>query len=171
MKIVLVGYMGSGKSSIGKLLAQSLDYTFIDLDEEIEKSEGSSVTEIFKTRGELYFRKVEHQILKKILASSSNYILALGGGTPCYFENINLCNKYATTFYLQVSVKTLYERLVAKKNKRPLIAHLKDTSLKEFIAKHLFERSHFYLKALHKIITDDKTTTAIVLEIKKNHFK
>ena len=100
-KIILIGYMGSGKSTIAKLLSKSINYEFLDLDEIIEKEQNASVSRIFEQKGEVFFRKLEHQVLKRILQSESNMILSLGGGTPCFTNNQELLKQespFATIF-------------------------------------------------------------------------
>ncbi|MDY0779590.1 shikimate kinase [Tenacibaculum sp. IB213877] len=168
MKIVLLGYMASGKSTIGKYLSARLFLPFIDLDDYIEQREEKSISEIFKDEGEIYFRNKEHQYLKELLEKKEDFILSLGGGTPCYGGNMDLIiqTKDVKSVYLQASIKTLQDRIEAQKNKRPLVANLSDNDLTEFIAKHLFERRYFYDKADFKIVIDDKEMTEIVAEIR-----
>ena len=154
MNIVLLGYMASGKSKIGKELAKVLSYEFKDLDSCIEIAEGKSINEIFNKSGELYFRKKEKEYLKSLLKNSKNSIISLGGGTPCYFNTMEelLLNKDLTTVYLNVSIPVLVNRLKPEMYKRPLIAHIKtDELLIEFIGKHLFERAPFYNQASVKV--------------------
>lgn len=165
MIISLLGYMGSGKTHISRLLSSKLNYNFIDLDQEIIKQEQSTVAEIFNSKGELYFRKTERKILESILQSDDNIVLSLGGGTPVYYDNMNLVNAHSESFYLKNSLKTLVERLTKNKEKRPLIARIADKDLPEFIAKHLFERNSFYLQARYTIDTSDKSAEAIVDDI------
>ena len=166
MKIVLVGYMTSGKSSVGKVLAGSFDCNFIDLDEYIETKEGASITEIFTQKGEIYFRIKEIEYLKEILSLEENIILSVGGGTPCYGENMKLINTTATAVYLKASIKTLLDRLNKEKKNRPLIADLSLEKMTEFVGKHLFERAYFYEQAKLIVKIDDKTIEEIVVEIK-----
>src|SRR5690606_31864596 len=100
-KIVLVGYMGSGKTTIGKKLSKIINYEFIDLDAFIEEKENLTINEIFKTKGEIYFRKIEHLYFIDIINQSSNFILSLGGGTPCYANNhLKLKRSDITSIYL-----------------------------------------------------------------------
>ena len=109
MKIVLLGYMASGKSTIGKLLSKALSMPFIDLDAYIESKEKSSIKAIFNTKGEIYFRKIEHAHLCDLLDSEKDFVLSLGGGTPCYANNMDAIvkAKQTTSFYLQASVSLL----------------------------------------------------------------
>ncbi|MCA0132361.1 shikimate kinase [Winogradskyella alexanderae] len=172
MIVVLLGYMGSGKSTIGSYLANILNYDFIDLDTFIELQEKSKIAEIFRTKGEIYFRKKEAQYLRDILDNSNNLVLALGGGTPCYAINMNqiLNRQNVKSFYLRLSVSQLTDRLLNEKDKRPLISHIKTKDdLQEFIGKHLFERANYYNKS-HVIIDVQNssvkdTTEAILLHL------
>ncbi|MFN0729302.1 shikimate kinase [Polaribacter gochangensis] len=166
MKIVLLGYMGSGKTTIGKFLSDKLNSSFIDLDAYIEEKEQMSISQLFATKGEIYFRKQEGIYLKEILGSKSNSILALGGGTPCYGTNMQeIKNSKATSFYLKGSIPFLAERLEHGKKTRPLIADLKDEELLEYIGKHLFERAPFYEQSDFKIRIDTKSIEEIYCDI------
>jgi len=165
-KIILLGYMGSGKSTIAKLLAEKTTIPFIDLDDRIESQEKLSIKTIFETKGEIYFRKIEHAILKCLMESDESFILSLGGGTPCYAGNHKFLNgNRILSVYLKASISELSERLARDKSKRPAIASLRDDELSEFIAKHLFERSHFYNMADYTVTVDGKSPLAIVCEI------
>ena len=169
-KILLLGYMGSGKSTTGIELAQVLGYSFLDLDDVIKKREGKSITELFKEHGELYFRATERKCLEDIMNRSDSIVLSLGGGTPCYYDTMDylLSLKKAKTFYLKASIDTLCNRLFKEKESRPLISHLNHIDdAKEFIGKHLFERNLFYQKAHHQVLIDNKSVNQIVLEIKE----
>lgn len=166
MKIVLVGYMGSGKSAIGMELAHRLHVQFIDLDNYIESELNTTIAEIFKKKGELYFRKKEHELLKKVLEQNDMLVLATGGGTPVYSGNMKLVQeKTPYVFYLKMSIDGLVARLSKEKEHRPLISHIPDEELPEFIGKHLFERNPFYTLANHIIDCDNKTVESIVGEI------
>lgn len=150
MRIALVGYMGSGKSTVGRLLAGSLGVPFTDLDDYIAEGLGQTIPAVFREYGEIYFRKQEHRLLKEWLQSGDSGVLAVGGGTPCYAGNMELllANTDAVC-YLQVSVPELAHRLRQGQGGRPLIAHLDPAELPEFIGKHLFERVPFYTMATH----------------------
>ena len=162
-KIVLLGYMGSGKSTIAKLLSKKLDLMNVDLDNYIEKKENKSIGNIFKISGELYFRRIENKYLKDLLDSDNYKIISIGGGTPCYSDNIELITeRKCIIFYLRANVDTLADRLFSEKDKRPLISRIKfKKDLKTFISKHLFERNHFYLKSNFVIDVDKKTENEI----------
>ncbi len=166
MKIVLLGYMGSGKSTVGKALSQRLDLRFIDQDAYIEEAEGSAIPELFESRGEIYFRKKEHHYLSEILDRENNFVLSTGGGTPCYGKNMETILRATDhVVYLKLSINALVERLLGEKAERPLISNIPDGELPEFIGKHLFERSFYYNQAKQIILCDGKDPQAIVEEI------
>ncbi|WP_370901082.1 shikimate kinase [Chryseobacterium gossypii] len=165
MIISLVGYMGSGKSHISKILSEKLNFKLIDLDKEISRRNKLTIPEIFETKGEIYFRKLEREALEEILATQENVVLSLGGGTPAYYNNMEIINHNSKSVFLRASVGTLSERLSKQKEKRPLIANISDENLPEFIAKHLFERNGFYSKALFSVVTDSREPEDIVDEI------
>lgn len=166
-KIILVGYMGSGKTIIASRLASVLQKTHLDLDSLIENKENLGVNSIFKTKGELYFRQLENQVFKSLIESDDEFILSLGGGTPCYANNhLFLKNEDVVSIYLKTSVEELHKRLLDNKSSRPLIAAMEEVELKEFIAKHLFDRSYYYHQAKYIVSTDAKSIDAIVEEIK-----
>ena len=166
MKIVLLGYMGCGKSVIGAFLAEKLQIPFYDLDQEIEKETQNSIAELFQIRGEIYFRKKENEVLKKMLDKKNDFVLSLGGGTPCYYNNHELLlQDDIFSIYLKANVDTLVDRLLNEKNQRPLLVNQDEVSLKDFINKHLFDRN-FYYHQVSKIVTvDDKSVLQIVDEI------
>lgn len=157
--------MGSGKSHVSKILSEKLNFKLIDLDKEISKRNKMTIPEIFDKKGEIYFRKLERETLEEILASEKNVILSLGGGTPVYYNNMEIINHNSKSVFLRASVATLAERLSKQKEKRPLIANIADENLAEFIAKHLFERNDFYNKAQISVITDNRTPDDIASEI------
>lgn len=165
-KIVLVGYMGSGKSTIGKLLAQYLGILFLDLDDVIAENQKMTISQIFKIKGEIYFRNIESQLFQSLLQSDQNFVLALGGGTPCYANNhLLLQDSSCQSFYLQTKIETLLHRLTIEKNNRPVIAHLTDSELVAFIGQHLLERNYFYRFSKHTINTAGMSTTDIIQRI------
>jgi shikimate kinase len=168
MIIVLVGYMGSGKSVVGRALASALELPFMDLDDHIKGELQQSISEIFAQKGEIYFRKTEHKYLQKVLKDNAELVLATGGGTPCYSGNMDLILKHTSNVcYLKVSVAELVARLSAEKDHRPVISHVNNAALPEYIAKHLFERNTYYMLAKHTILCDGKSVAKIVQEIKQ----
>jgi len=167
-KIILLGYMGSGKSTIAKSLSENTQIELFDLDEMIEKKAGLSVKNIFEKKGEIYFRKLEHQILKELISFPKKMIISLGGGTPCYAGNHEMLNyENVASIYLKASIDTLFKRLLVNKEERPLIAEKSEHEMKEYIAMHLFERSYFYNQATYAISVDGKSIEEVVSEIKE----
>jgi shikimate kinase len=170
MIVVLMGYMGAGKTSVGKELAKELGYRFVDLDAYIVRGEGVDIADLFRTRGELYFRSIESKYLLELLKNENNLVLALGGGTPCYGTNLKLLKSAESvkSVYLKMSIPNLVERLFKDKLDRPLIAHVQsETQLTEFIGKHLFERGKYYSESDVIIDCNFKTINQIIDDIKK----
>ena len=157
--------MGSGKTLVSKELSVLNNFKIFDLDTEISKQNNRSITEIFKEKGEIFFRKTEKEVLEKILSTEKNIILSLGGGTPCYYNNIDSINDKTISVFLKTNVKTLAQRLSSEKDKRPLIQNISNEDLPEFIAKHLFERNPFYNQAKITINTDNLSAREIAEEI------
>ena len=164
MKIVLIGYMGSGKSSVAKALSKQLNFDCKDLDSEIEQDEGVTIPALFADKGEIYFRKKEAAVLQQLLDTTSSVVLALGGGTPCYGNIMQQLNQRTDviTVYLNTSLETLTQRLFKEREQRPLIAHLEtEDLLNDFIRKHLFERAFYYNQASQKIDANGKSIDEI----------
>jgi shikimate kinase len=167
MTIILIGYMGSGKSTIGQKLSEILKFDFLDLDMYIQNKEGKSIPELFVSKGEIYFRKIESHYLGAVIAKE-HMVVSLGGGTPCYGNNMTAINNLANvkSIYLKASIPDLVERLFNERAERPLISHLKNKDeLTEFIGKHLFERSFFYSQADITISVDGKPVDEIIADI------
>jgi len=165
-KIILLGYMGCGKSTIANKLSKSIEIPFVDLDKKIEEKANLSINAIFEKHGEIYFRKLENQVFIELLNSPETLIIGLGGGTPCYANNHELLKgEGVISIYLKASINTLYNRLALNKSKRPLIADKNDSEMKEFIAIHLFERSFYYNQAQYKVTVDDMTIDDVVEDI------
>jgi len=168
--IFLIGYMGSGKSVIGKELSKRILYTFYDLDYFIEMNEKLSINQIFDQKKELYFREIEKKYLKELIDKDENKIISLGGGTPCYNNNMDLIlnTSNSESIYLKRSIDILVERLFKKLSSRPLISHLKNRNeLKEFVSKHLFERNQYYLRSKKILNTNNLELDDVVEELKK----
>ena len=144
--------MGAGKSTLGKKLAKAIGYQFIDSDKEISKQHGVTISDLFDTKGEAYFRQLEKEFIEQ-LDSNENYIVATGGGLPIYNDLMNKLNEKGITLYLRVKPSTLLLRLKEGQKKRPLIANLNEEQLKAFIADKLMERESTYLKA--QLIVDE----------------
>ena len=153
LPIILLGYMGCGKSTIGRLLAKDLALPYIDLDDYLRKIHGRSVTNLFIEYGEIGFRKLEKTALEDLLVSAQASVLSLGGGTPCYGDNMqSVIQSTPHTFYLSPTISILCDRLYFEKDNRPIISHLAtEDELQDFIAKHIFERKQFYEQANHHL--------------------
>jgi shikimate kinase len=169
-KIILMGYMGSGKSSVANIVSEILQMEMLDLDSFIENKLQKSIAEIFSDHGEIFFRKLEHQVLSELLFNDASFVLALGGGTPCYANNHLLLEREGVvSFYLKSTVNTLIKRLqqdlVVDPNGRPLIAKMNPEMLYDFVGQHLFERNYYYHHATHVIDTDDKDISEVALAI------
>ncbi|WP_417359380.1 shikimate kinase [Galbibacter sp.] len=164
--IVLIGYMGSGKSTVGKVLAKQLEMDFIDFDNYIEAKENRSIPEIFKQKGEVYFRNKETQYLGELLDENPNVVVSLGGGTPCFGTNMQtIVEASPNVFYLKLSVDKLISRLKPEKAYRPLIKDIADADLSEFIRKHLFERNFYYMQAPHIVNVVNQTPEELAAEV------
>lgn len=160
--------MGSGKTTIGKEVANRLNINFLDLDAYIEQAEGVEIKTLFATKGELYFRKKETFYLNEILNSENSFLLSTGGGTPCYANNMEAITKATPhNVYLKVTLQELVARLVNEKEHRPLISAIADEDLQEFIGKHLFERSYYYNQATITLASNGRTATEIATALLK----
>lgn len=159
MKVVLVGFMGSGKSTVGKLLSKRLNLSFFDLDDEIVKIVKMPIPELFSKFGEQKFRKIERKTLIKLLLKTENFILSTGGGTPAYEDNMEKINKFALSVYLKADFNNLWERISEDTN-RPLVA-----SGRENVRKLFQNRNLFYDKANISVRTDVQTVEETVEEI------
>lgn len=147
MRIFLIGFMGSGKTYWGHLLSKKLGIPFFDLDGEVVSHEGSPINQIFAEKGEEYFRLLEKGALHLISESHNSFVMACGGGTPCYFNNIEYMNQAGTTVWINTPVDVLFERLVKEKAQRPLIKGLPDEQLRGFISKKFADRKIYYEQA------------------------
>jgi shikimate kinase len=163
MKIYLIGFMGCGKSHWGKQLGEKLNIPYFDLDDEIVKEESKSITEIFAYHGEEYFRQKEKDVLYTLTEKHNSFVLATGGGTPCYFNNIEYMNKNGTSVWFNCSVECLFNRLVKEKDHRPLIRNLTDEQLRSFIIKKFGDRKIFYRQA-SVIINEDAITLENIVD-------
>ena len=139
--------MGSGKTHCGHLLSQKLSFPFFDLDEQVTEHAGKSIVEIFTSDGEEQFRIKEKDVLHIITESHDSFVMACGGGSPCYFNNIEYMNLAGTTVWINTPLDILFKRLVAEKDKRPLIKELSDDQLRNFISKKFADRKIYYEQA------------------------
>lgn len=146
MRIFLVGYMASGKSTVAKKLANKLGVAFVDLDKEVAKEAGMSIPEIFKQKGELGFRKIERKALRTWL-NKEDFVMACGGGTPCFFESMDEMNGAGTTVYLKMSPKAIVDRVQSAKEERPILKGLNTERMLEKVTGQLEKREPFYARA------------------------
>lgn len=158
--------MGSGKTTTARLLAKTAATDYLDLDEIIEKNTGKTVSQLFKEQGEIKFRLLEHQILKELLENETGFVLALGGGTPCYANNHLLLQRPdVVSVYLKTGIDEVIRRVTSQGNTRPPLAGKTPQELKEFVGQHIFERSYFYNHAQYTVVTDAKTPEIVAEEI------
>jgi shikimate kinase len=154
MKIFLIGFMGSGKTYWGHLISQKLSIPFFDMDEQVVSHEGRSIVEIFAENGEEYFRLLEKDVLHIITESHDKLVMACGGGSPCYFNNIDYMNQTGTTVWINTPIETLFQRLINEKESRPLIKGLTNDQLKGYIIKKFADRKIYYEQA--DVIVDEE---------------
>ncbi|HAT62800.1 MAG TPA: shikimate kinase [Prevotella sp.] len=147
-RIIILGYMGAGKTTIGKALAKDLGLEFYDLDWYIENRMRKTVKQIFDESGEEGFRKIEHNMLHEV-AEFENVIISCGGGTPCFFDNIEYMNLQGETLYLKATPEVLYGHLKMGKTIRPLLLNKTPEEVQVFIREQLIQREPFYKKAKH----------------------
>jgi shikimate kinase len=139
--------MGSGKTHWGRLLSEKLGIRFFDLDEQVTEHAGKTIPEIFAVEGEEIFRLMEKDVLHIITESQESFVMACGGGSPCYFNNIEYMNRAGTTIWINTPIDVLYQRLLEEKDKRPLIRDLSDDQLKSFIGRKFSDRKIYYEQA------------------------
>ena len=150
-RVFLIGYMGSGKTTIGKLVAEKLGYGFVDMDAHIEEKYFNTISNIFAELGEEQFRLMEQRCLHEV-SDFEDVIISTGGGAPCFFDNMEYMKSQGLTIYLKLTAAELTERLEASQaNKRPLIAGRSGEELKKFIADGLAKREAFYLQAAYAL--------------------
>ena len=150
IRIILIGYMGAGKTTVGKSLAKELGVPFYDLDWYIESRMRKTVAQIFAEKGEDGFRKIEYNMLHEI-AEFEDVIVSCGGGTPCFFDNIDYMNQQGPVIYLKAEPEVLYKHLVMSKNDRPLLRGKSPEQLITFIREQLEKREPFYSKARYTL--------------------
>ena len=158
MIIFFVGYMASGKSTLGKRVAKHLSIPFFDMDKEIEKEAEMSIPDIFKTYGEEGFRRMETAFLSSFIKKEKHALLSTGGGTPCFNDNMELLNKNGLTVYLNRPAKELANRIYHSKKSRPLVDYMNLEELEKFIGMHLSERELYYTLSQLNISRDNQTS-------------
>ena len=150
IRIILIGYMGSGKTTVGKALAKELGLPFYDLDWYIESRMRKSVSQLFAERGEEGFRKIEHNMLHEV-AEFEDVIVSCGGGTPCFFDNMDYLNQQGDVVYLKAQPEVLQKHLLMGKGDRPLLKGKNPDELIDFIREQLEKREPYYAKARHAL--------------------
>lgn len=158
--IFLVGFMGSGKSHWGKIWAEENKCSFVDMDEVIEKIAGKTIAQLFEINGEAYFRKLEAETLRSC-ASLQNTLIASGGGTPCYHDNMEWMNANGVTIYLSCTAQEVLKRVEEEQEKRPLLKKLNQAELLFFIEQKLAERLPFYSQATYSVSSDTLTPASL----------
>ena len=149
-RIFLIGFMGSGKSTLGSKLARLIGYDFVDMDQLIEETAGMTVPGIFNELGEKVFRKWEHDIVLE-LSHREKVVISTGGGAPCHSDLMRIMNKKGTTVYIQLTPEALAHRLLDSKTERPLIKGKSEQELLDYIHMKLEERDYFYNQATHTV--------------------
>jgi shikimate kinase len=165
-KIILIGFMGSGKTTLGNMLAQELHVPLLDTDAMIESAHHLSINEIFNMYGEPYFRQLEKSILHE-LSHRKHYVLATGGGLPCFEDNMNLLNHLGNTVYLKASAKELFRRLSKDSVNRPKLNEMTSQSMEIKISELLDERIPVYEQSKFKLSTEGKELSQLLTELKK----
>ena len=149
-RIILVGYMGSGKTTVGKALSKETGLMFYDLDWYIESRMRKSVSQIFAERGEAAFRRMEYNMLHEV-AEFEDVVISCGGGTPCFFDNMDYLNRQGDVVYLKATPEVLYRHLLMAKVERPLLKDKSPEELTAYITGHLAEREPFYARARYTL--------------------
>jgi shikimate kinase len=167
MKIFLIGFMGSGKTHWGKLLGESLRLPFFDLDTVITTTEQKNISQIFAEFGEEFFRYKEKETLEEIVNDHDKFILSCGGGTPCFFNNIEFMKDNGTVIWLNTSIDILRERLFKERAARPLIKAIGDVELKNYIIRKLGDRKMYYEQA-DFIINEESASLRSIIELLHN---
>ena len=169
-RVILIGYMGAGKTTVGKSLAKQLGLQFYDLDWYIENRMHRTVKQIFDERGEDGFRKIEHNMLHEV-AEFENVIISCGGGTPCFFDNMDYMNQQGETIYLKATPEVLYGHLKMGRTVRPLLLNKTPDEVKAFVRQQRSEREKFYGKAKHildvNLLDNYEKIKITVAEVKK----
>jgi shikimate kinase len=173
MKIFLIGYMGCGKSSLGRKIARRADMRFVDMDSLIEEREGASVSDIFHYAGEEYFREKEREIIEEMAAAEDDVVVSTGGGVPAWRDNMERMNQIGTSVYLRRTAKQIASRLSPHgRYKRPKLRGLNDEELVAFMTENMAEREPFYSRATITLnceeMSDERLVEVIIDLVKKN---
>lgn len=163
MRIFLIGMMGSGKTTLGRQLAERLGYTFVDLDEYLVQQQGQSIANIFERQGQEHFRRLERQALEEVVQKYANAVISTGGGAPCFFNNIGFINQNGTSIYLNVPIKQLTQRLLTQGlHERPLLVGKSPAELNSFLTETLSHRKQFYERATYTVAGANATTESLL---------
>ncbi|MBR4312712.1 MAG: shikimate kinase [Bacteroidaceae bacterium] len=162
-RILLIGFMAAGKTTLGKALARDLDLQFVDLDHYIENRYHCTVSQLFADRGEEEFRQIERKMLHEV-AEFEDVIISTGGGTPCFFDNMDYMNGQGITVFLEASVDVIYTRLTIARTQRPLVANKTADELRQYITDMLERRAPYYTQAKHSFCADRLENTCQVDE-------
>lgn len=163
MKIFLIGYMGCGKSTLGRKIAKATGYRFVDMDAAIEEREGASISDIFHYEGEEYFRKAERALIEELGAADDNLIISTGGGAPTWRDNVAYMNSVGQTFYLRRTAKQIASRLSPHgRQKRPKLRGLNDEELVAFMTENMAEREPFYSQAAWTIDCAERSDAELI---------
>ncbi|MBK8505134.1 MAG: shikimate kinase [Saprospiraceae bacterium] len=147
MRIFILGFMGVGKSTLGRLVAEQLSLRFLDFDMLLEEHQGMSISDIFTRYGEVYFRKLEHDLLREVVQTNDHFILSTGGGLPCFHHNLEFMNDHGQTIYLKSDAEAIANRLGHSTGSRPLIAGKSVSELRQYVEETLSRRNHYYAQA------------------------
>ena len=163
MKLFLIGYMGCGKSSLGRKLAKAADMEFVDMDSLIEQREGAAVSDIFRYEGEEYFRGLERAIIDEVAASDGDMIISTGGGAPAWQDNMAKINSVGQSFYLRRTAEQIASRLSPHgRQKRPKLRGLNDEELVAFMRENMAEREPYYMQATHCIDCAERSDAELI---------
>jgi shikimate kinase len=166
MKIFLIGMPGSGKSTIGKGLAQKLQLPFMDLDEQIVKYTGKPIKEIFEQEGEESFRITETRLLEAITVGNTRFVMATGGGAPCFYDNLTFMKDSGLTVFLDVTTGELAKRLLDTKiSERPLLKNVNEHNALQELEEKLFTRIPYYTQAHIKVKSDQINEDMVALKL------
>ncbi len=170
MKLFLIGYMGCGKSTLGRKIAKSMGCNFVDMDSKIEEREGAAVADIFRYEGEEYFRHAERQLIEELASNDEDMVISTGGGAPAWRDNVEYMNRVGKTFYLRRSARQIASRLSPHgRQKRPKLRGLNDEELVAFMTENMAEREPYYAKATYCIECEERSDAEII-DVILQHF-